>query len=166
VKKSTIIAALAVALAGVTINSLADTTTANLEVTATVNEVCTITAEPLAFGAGYVTGTNSAVLNGAGAVNTVCTIGTSTAKVTLGNGSNFDTTRRMKANTDFLSYTLSAASSGGAVWASDGEVVGTGTGALATVLAGTKLVVYGQIPAGQNVPKGVYADTVVATVNW
>ena len=148
----------------------AATATSNLSVTASVSANCSISTSAVAFGAYDPVGTHAASpLNGTGSVSVTCTSGASTT-VTLGQGSNADTgstaaapLRRMKdAGTNFLSYALYSDTGRTTTWG-DTAPTGlphTGTGTL------TALTVYGQIPAGQNVPATSYSDTVVATVTF
>ena len=67
-------------------------------------------------------------------------------------------------NTKTLSYSLSAASAGGANWGSVGETgvaSGTGTGTAQAI------TVYGRIPAGQtSASMGLYSDTIIATIDF
>lgn len=148
----------------------AATATANLAVTASVASNCSISTAAVAFGAyDPVTANASTALDGTGTVSVSCTTGASTT-VTLGEGSNADTgstaaapLRRLKdSGTNYLSYALYSDTNRTTVWGNTGGtgVAHTGTGSL------TALTVYGQIPAGQNVPAASYSDTVVATVTF
>jgi spore coat protein U-like protein len=148
----------------------AGTATSNLSVTASVTANCTISTSPVAFGAyDPIVANASSALNGTGTVSVTCTTGASTT-VTLGQGSNADTgstaaapLRRMKdTGTDFLSYALYSENTRTTVW---GDTAGTGLAHTGTGTL-TALTVYGQIPAGQNVPAANYSDTVVATVTF
>jgi spore coat protein U-like protein len=147
----------------------AGTATSNLDVSATVAASCTIDATGgLAFGAYDPVVTNKAVaLDGQGTINTVCTNG-ATAVVTLDEGSHADDgstpaapVRRMIAGTDqFLSYNLYTDNTHGTVWngTTGQDVTGSGD------IVGT--IVYGSVPAGQNVKADTYNDTVKATVTF
>lgn len=172
-KKSTIIAALAVVLAGVSINSYADTNTANLTVTASIAEACAVSTTAVAF-LQYdpVNANKTADLEVAGgAVKTICSLGT-TGTVLLDNGDNgtgVGTPERfMKTGTgganELLGYQLYSGGAHTTVWGGDkasGKALATGTG-LETILT-----VYGTIPAGQNLVKvGSYTDTVVVTIDF
>jgi spore coat protein U-like protein len=148
----------------------AATQTDNLTVQATVAANCTITTTAVDFG-NYdpVVANLSADLNAQGKVTVLCTTGASTT-VTLGQGANADTgstdtapVRRMKHSTaDFLSYTLYSNSGRTTAWGNTAPtgVAHTGTG------SSTDLDVFGTLLHGQNVPVGVYTDTVVATVTF
>lgn len=140
---------------------------ANIAVGVTVANSCSISSTALAF-AGYDAVTNAATPVGANATLTVtCTDGFVTA-VTLdqglspGVGSGAGTpVRRMTDGVNFLDYELKQDSQGGAVvW---GSTVGTRQATTGTGGA-VDMIVYGQIPAGQDQPAGVYGDVVVATV--
>ena len=146
----------------------AATATSNLSVTATVSANCTISTAPVAFGAYDPVSANAATaLNGTGTVSVSCTSGASTS-VTLGQGANANAgstaavpLRRLKdSGTNFLSYALYSDSGRTTVWEGVTGVAHNGTGTL------TNLTVYGQIPAGQNVPAANYSDTVVATITF
>lgn len=147
----------------------ATTSTANLSVTATVSSNCSISTTVLAFGSYDPVGANaSTALESTGGVVVTCTSGASTA-VTLGQGANpntgsSDTTplRRMYDGSAYLSYTLYSNPGRTTVWGntSGTSLAHTGTG------TATTLTVYGRVAAGQNVPAGSYADTVVATVTF
>jgi spore coat protein U-like protein len=90
--------------------------------------------------------------------------------VYVGNGSNYNTTRRMKSGTKYLAYALYQDSAHTIAWNATnvgtvggaGGVNGTGSGSNQT------LTVYALIPAGTAVPTttGTYTDTVVVTVNY
>jgi spore coat protein U-like protein len=167
--KGLLASAVLVAIAIMSGTAAAGTATSDLPVSASVSANCTIDASGgVAFGAYDPIVTNqSTALTASGTINTTCTNGAS-ATITLGQGANADTgstdaapVRRMLAGTsDYLSYQLYSDSSDTTVWGntSGTGVVVTGTG----TSVGTS--VYGSVAAGQNVPAGSYADTVVATV--
>jgi spore coat protein U-like protein len=170
-----LIAVLAVVLA--VPSFAANTATANLAVSATVSQVCTITTAPVAFGAyDPIVTNNTAVLNGTGGVTVTCTKGASGVWVGLAAGGNsanaVGTTRAMNTGTNYLSYELYKDSGRSLVWGNTTASGASGTGQTVTFSSGAGLTnpatmtVYGQVPAGQNVPAGSYGDTVVATVNY
>ena len=148
----------------------AATSTANLNVTATVGANCSISTTALAFGAYDPIGTHSAApLNGTGSVVVTCTNGASST-LTLGQGSHANTgssdaapLRRLQdSGSNVLTYSLYQDSGRNTVWGNTAltGVSHTGTG------SATSVTVYGQIAAGQNVPAGNYSDVVVATVTF
>lgn len=147
----------------------AATATSNLSVTATVSNNCTITTSAVAFGAyDPVSANASTALDGSGTVTVTCTSGASTT-ITLGQGANAATgstdaapLRRMAAGTNFLSYSLFQESARTTTW---GNTAGTGKAHTGTG-ASAAISVFGRVTAGQNVPAGSYADTVVATITF
>lgn len=141
--------------------------TANLSVSATIVNNCTISTTPVSFSSYDPIGANANANadNGTGTVTITCTRGT-TATIGLGPGSNASgTTRRMLNGTNnYLNYELYQGSDRTAVWGN------SGAGLLSPGPAPTKAPrtfnVYGRIFAGQDLPAGSYADTVQATVNF
>jgi len=143
----------------------AATATANLTVSATVTNNCTISTAALAFGTyDPVVANTSSNLDGTGRVTIACTKG-STATIGLGTGSNGSgSARRLSDGSgNYLSYELFSDSGRAAVW-------NTGSGLLSPTAAASKtardFTVYGRISGNQDVPSGSYSDTVVATVNF
>jgi spore coat protein U-like protein len=144
----------------------AATATANLGVSATVTNNCTISTAALAFGSyDPVVAHASANLDGTGTVTVACTKG-ATATIGLGLGSNpTGAVRRMKdAGTNYINYELYTDAGRSTVWTT------SGAGLLATGAAPSKaarnFTVYGRVASNQDVPAGSYNDTVVATVNF
>jgi len=155
--------ALAALAFGLAAPALAQTATANLAVSATVVNNCSITANPIVFG-NYDPITAAAV-DGAGSVVVTCTA-TRAWWVGLGAGSGGATagvSRSMSLGASRLGYELYQDNGRTTVWGNTQAtgVAGTGSGAAQTV------PVYGRVAAGQTtVPAGGYADSVVATVNF
>jgi spore coat protein U-like protein len=140
--------------------------TANLAVSATVTNNCTITTAPLAFGSYDPVVTHaSANLDGNGTVTVACTKGTAPT-IGLGAGSNaLSGVRRMSDGaSNYLTYELYQDSGRSTVWTN------TGAGLLSPVAAPSKaarsFTVFGRVQSNQDVPAGSYSDTVVATVNF
>ena len=134
---------------------------ANVPVSANVKANCTISAAPLAFGT-FDPLTATAVSQSA-VITLTCTQG-SVARITLDNGGNFSTSRRMAggAPAGFLLYSLYKDSAHTTSWGNE-EV------SVTTFDANNKatLTIYGQVPAPQSsVSVGNYTDTVKATVNF
>ena len=160
------VSAAAVVIAGVSIIRVsAATATANLTVSATVTNNCTISTAALAFGSYDPVAANAASnLDGTGRLTVACTKG-ATATIGLGNGSNASgSNRRMSdGGSNYLAYELYSDSGRSTVW-------NTGSGMLSPVAAPSKVArdftVYGRISSNQDVPAGSYGDTVVATVNF
>lgn len=160
----------AAALLAVPASVSAQTETANLDVSAEIAASCAISTSPLAF-ASYdpVVVNASTPLDQAGTVTVTCTLDAATV-VTLGQGGNADAgstddvpLREMSAGgLNGLAYHLYSDTGRATVW---GNTAATGLDHTGTGTA-TALTVYGQIPAGQNLPSGSYTDVVVATVTF
>lgn len=139
---------------------------ANLGVSASVANNCTISTSPLAFGSyDPVVANASTNLDATGTVTVACTKG-ATATIGLGLGSNAaGNTRRMTdGSSNFLSYEVYQDSSRATVWGNSGADL------LSPSAAPSKntrdFTVYGRVPSNQDVPAGSYTDTVTATVNF
>jgi len=144
----------------------AATATANLGVSATVTNNCTISTSALAFGSyDPVVANASTDLDGTGTVTVACTKGVS-ATVGLGLGSNASgSTRRMNDGSgNFLTYELYQDSGHTTVWGNAGA--GLLSPAAAPSKAARNFTVYGQVVSNQDATAGSYSDTVVATVNF
>lgn len=141
--------------------------TANLSVSATIVNNCTISTTPVSFPSYDPIGANATVDadNGTGTVTITCTRGT-TATIGLGLGSNASgTTRRMLNGTsNYLNYELYQTSARTIIWGNSGA--GLFSPGAAPTKAPRTFTVYGRIFAGQDLPAGSYADTVQATVNF
>jgi spore coat protein U-like protein len=144
----------------------AATSTANLGVTATVTNNCTISTVALAFGSyDPVVANASANLDGTGTVVVACTKG-ATANIGLANGSNFSGGARRMSNggSEFLAYELYQEAGRTNIWTNvSGGWVATGA---APSKAARNFTVYGRVASNQDVTAGSYSDTVVATVNF
>lgn len=155
---------------------MAQTATADLTVTASVNASCTINTAPVSFG-GY----NPADLQAthvSGSVTVSCVKGTAPI-ISLSGGSNPGANpgeRAMKhaSEADLLSYFLYKPSStvaNTACTTTETEPWGQ-LGAerfvpgAATSIAASTYNICGRIPAGQDVLTGSYQDTVIATVEF
>jgi spore coat protein U-like protein len=146
------------------VNAHAADATSSMAVGATVENTCAISTAPIAFGT--YDAVTKAEVNSTGSVTVTCTLGAATV-VKLDQGQNTGTgstlavpVRRMISGANLLPYSLSTEASQATVWEGLTGVAHTGTG------TATVLTVYGRIAAGQNVPAGTYADTVVATVTF
>jgi spore coat protein U-like protein len=149
----------------------AATAQAAVAVSATVINNCTITTTPVAFG--NYDPLSAVANNNSGTVVITCTKGAATT-VTLGNGNNFNVTRRMIAGANFLNYELyqppstvpgAACSYAAPVrWGTAGGEIFT-PGAAPSKVARTYNVC-GQIPAAQDLAAATFNDSVVATVNF
>lgn len=148
----------------------ASTSTADLDVSASITANCTVSSSAVAFGSyDPIVANASTALDGTGGVIVTCTNGSS-ATITLGQGSNAAggstdaaPLRQMSdGGSNVLSYSLSSDAAHTTTWGNTGGtgVSHTGTG------SATTLTVYGEISGGQNVPAGSYSDTIVATVSF
>lgn len=144
----------------------AATATADLAVSATVSNNCTISTAPLAFGAYDPVGAHSAAnLNGSGTVIVACTKNVApTIALGLGDNANGATRRLTDGSGNFLSYQMYRDAARTQVWGDAvGDVVAPGP---AASKAPQSFTVYGTVTSNQDVPAGSYTDTVVATVNF
>lgn len=150
---------------GMAAPAFAQTATANLNVSATVNSSCTVTTTAVAFGVYDPIVTNaSAPLDATGTVVVTCTKGAG-SRIDLNTGSNASgSVRRMAGGGDFLTYELYQDTTRTTVWGSGSGAGQTITGAPSK--APRTFTVFGRVPAGQDVVAGAYADTVVATINF
>ena len=150
-------------IAGATV--FASTATANLAVSATVANNCTITTNAVSFGAyDPIVAQASANLDTTGSVVIACTKGAVTT-IGLDTGANASgAIRRLGSAGSFLTYELYQDSARATVWSN------SGAGLLSIVAAPSKAArtytVYGRVTGGQDVPAGTYTDTIVATVNF
>jgi len=150
----------------------ASTATTNLTVSASVAQVCTISAVNIAFAAYDPIVTNLVAPKDAnGSVTVKCTKGASGLTIDLSKGTNgasapangTTTTRTMKdgVTTNYLDYELYSDAPGGTVWNNGFVIANPGK-------TGTAYAVYGRIPGGQDAAVSTtgYTDTVVATINY
>ena len=150
------------------LTAVAATDTSNLTISSSVSNNCIISTTALSFGAyDPIVANATDPLAGTGTVSTTCTTGAN-ATITLGQGQNAagDSTdtlplRQLAAGANRLGYNLYTDETGN-LW---GNTAGTG---FSFIGDGDEQIstVYGAIPAGQNVPAGVYSDTVTATVTF
>lgn len=152
------------ALFGFAGTASAQTATDTFQVTATVLENCSVTANDLAFGnytpgGGNVTSTST--------INVYCT-NTTTFDVQLSTGSSASyAMREMVSGPNTLEYNLFLENTHTTVWGDTtggtGDANGTGVG-MATAVPFT---VYGQLldsATNQNAPPGSYSDTITVSV--
>ena len=150
----------------ISIPAFAGSATANLNVSASVAAVCTISTVTVAFGAYDPVVANAAAnLNGTGTLTVACTKGAS-ATIDLGVGGNLSGgSRRMTSGPDFLNYSLYKDAARTQVWGT-GMAGGTTLTYNSASKASTNLTVYGTVPQAQDVTVGSYSDVVVATINY
>jgi spore coat protein U-like protein len=142
----------------------AATDTTTFDVTATVEDTCSITANNLTFGV-YNPGAGN--LDGTTTVTATCTEGTA-YDIGLDTGQNSadatDTTRAMgDGSSNFLDYELYQDSGRTTVW---GDTVDTDTVSATSAGGDESHTVYGQIPGSQFVPAGSYSDTINVTITY
>ena len=143
--------------------SQASTSTTTFQVTATVNNACSVSANALSFGT-YNPLLSTAV-NISGGINLTCTLGTA-YQIGLNAGTAAGatvTTRQMMNGTTPLSYELYRDLAHTLNWGNTvntDTLGGTGTGVQVSY------PVYGLLPASQSVPSGTYTDTVTVTVSY
>jgi spore coat protein U-like protein len=144
----------------------AATATANLAVSATIANNCTITTIAVGFPTydPIVTHASTPDDSTTGSVTVTCTKGAA-ATIGLGLGANVSGTQMRMANgTNYLNYALYQDSGHATVWGTSGA--GLLSPGAAPSKAPRTFQVYGRIPAAQDLPAGTYTDTVVATVNF
>jgi spore coat protein U-like protein len=157
------VAAAALAIAVVVPNSaFASTTTATMNVSATVVNSCNVTANPLAFGQ-Y----SGAALNVSTTISVTCNTGDAySVGLNAGGGSGATVTNRIMTitggGTSTVAYSLLSGSFTGTNWgnSSGSWVTGTGNGSAQT------LTVYGVVAAGLYPTAGSYADSVTVTLTY
>lgn len=145
----------------------AGSASANLDVSASVSDNCTISAAPLAFGA--YDPSSASPLDGSAQLTVQCTLAAS-ANILLGQGANADAgstdaapLRRLADGAgNFLSYALDQDAAHSTIW---GNTSGTGVAHTGTGMS-AQISVYGRLPGSQNVPAGAYSDSVMATINF
>lgn len=159
VRRCAVIAALALAMSGVCSHAMATIT-------------CSITSSAMSFGNYDPSGASAT--DGTGSVVVSCyhnSSGSNSVNITLAIGAGtygtFAARKMQKSSGQQLSYNLYRDSARTQIW-------GTGSGGYSTVVISTTIsnnssksktfTVYGRIPAQQNVPAGVYTDSVVITV--
>ena len=150
----------------ITVPAFAASQTANLNVTASVSAVCSISTVTVAFGAYDPVVANAATdLNGTGTLVVACTKGAA-ATIDLGVGGNLSGgSRRMSSGTDFLNYALYRDAARTQVWGT-GMAGGTTLTYNSASKTSTNITVYGKVPQAQDVTVGAYSDVVVATINY
>lgn len=135
--------------------------TTSFAVTTTVQANCAVSATALAFGA--YAGTT---LTASSTITATCT-NTTTYNVGLnagtGSGATVATRKMTGPSASILNYKLYSDAGYATNW---GNTVGTDTVAKTGSGAAQTLTVYGQIPAGQYVTPGSYADTITVTLTY
>jgi spore coat protein U-like protein len=154
------------ALAASSLSYAAGSASANLSISASVANNCTISTAALAFGSYDPVVTNASTnLDATATVTVACTKG-ATSTIGLGLGSNVSgSTRRMTdGSNNYLAYEIYQDSSRSTVWGNSGAELLSPSAAPSK--SARSFTVYGRIPSNQDVPAGSYTDTVTATVNF
>ncbi|MFI5394784.1 MAG: spore coat U domain-containing protein [Candidatus Binatia bacterium] len=169
IRQGVLVSAVSLAAAS---TAFAASQTANLAVSASVTDNCTITTAAIPFGSyDPIVANDTAPLDNTGTVTITCTKGTP-ATIGLGTGLNagkvVGVSRAMNDTAsptpDYLGYELYQDSGHATVWTNSGA--GLLSPAAAPSKAARNFSVYGRVIAGQDVPQNSYTDTVVATVNF
>jgi len=141
-------------------------TSANMQVNANVIRKCTITTQPLAFGAyDPVLANANAPLDGQTTLTVACTKGTSVT-IEMDSGANASgSTRRMSGGVgSFLVYEAYKDSSRTQRWGDSlGERYDAG---IAPSRDPRQFIVYGRVPGSQDVVEGTFQDTILVTVQF
>ena len=145
--------------------SLAATTPGTLTVSATVTSACLISNGVLAFG--LYDPSSGTAHNGSTTITLTCTLGTA-YQIGMAAGAGSGATvalRKLTSSGNTLSYRLYRDSGRTLNW---GNTPGTDTlDATSSAVTLTNTInVYGQIPTGEAVPLGTYADSVAITVTY
>lgn len=143
--------------------SLAATTTTTFTVTATVVSTCSVSATDLSFG--NYDPVSVSDLDATNTVTVTCTDGTA-YDVGLDEGTGAGATvatRKLTNAGNTLDYTLYQDAPRTTVW---GETVSTDTVSGTASASPANHTVYGRIGNGQNVPAGLYSDTITVTVTY
>jgi spore coat protein U-like protein len=170
-KKILVPFALALTLVVLAPAAFAGSAPANLNLSATVINNCTISTTAVGFG--NYDPLSGAVNNASGTVVIACTKN-ATPSITLGNGNNFLVNRRMTDTTNFMNYEIyqppTTVAGAACTWVTPvrwGTIVGeTFTPTASPGKAARTYNVCGQIAAGQDLAAATFNDTVVATVNF
>jgi spore coat protein U-like protein len=144
-------------------SSMAATTTTTFTVTATVVATCSVSATDLSFG--NYDPVSVSDLDATNTVTVTCTDGTSyDVGLDAGVGAGATVATRKLTNAgNTLDYTLYQDAPRTTVW---GNTVGVDTINDTAGAVSTDHTVYGRIGNGQNVPAGLYSDTVTVTVTY
>ena len=159
---------LALSLGTVSALSYAATSTANFQVSATVNPTCTISASNIAFGAFTPSAAGTNVTTGT--LDVLCTNNTPwNIKLSEGTTAGATFAQRLMAgatngNTDTLKYNLSTTNNYSGLWGdgSPGTTAVNGTG------AGTNraVTVYALMPLNQYAQPDNYTDNITVTLTY
>ncbi|MBP1852592.1 Csu type fimbrial protein [Rhizobium halophytocola] len=158
-------ATVAVALPLSLTTAFAATKTANMGVSMTIADECTISTDTLAFGTVSVL---DAAADATGNITVKCTAGaTYQIGLSAGSGDLASVATRYMTNTSDTSvkaaYSIYQDSGHTTVW---GNTPGTDTVGNTATGDDETIPFYGQVNAGQSIAAGDYADTIVATITY
>jgi spore coat protein U-like protein len=141
----------------------AATTTSTFNVTASVENACSVSGTDLSFGA--YTPTSTSALTSTSTISVLCTLN-NPYNIRLNSGQNGSSvSSRLMSNGN--NYTLGYALFRDAAYTQNwGETDGTNTVSSTGTGANQDFTVYGRIAALQNVPAGSYSDQITITVNF
>jgi len=145
--------------------------TGTVGATLTIDTNCHVTASS-SVDFGTVDPTLATAANGSGSISVKCTKGTSLTDIKLDAGGNFSTARQMTDGTHFVAYSLYKDAGHSIAWGDDNATFNASSqyggyaGFTSAVVAQT-FNVYGLVAAAaEDVPAGVYSDTVNVTVDF
>jgi spore coat protein U-like protein len=131
-------------------------------------EACTISATGVMFGAYDPRAAGPD--DGTGSIAIACHPRDSSVTIALGSGGSGSAgSRRMASGAALLSYNLYTSSSRTIIWGDGSGGTSPVTLTNGNVSGGTRRFsanIFGRIPASQNVPAGIYVDTIVVTVTF
>ena len=140
----------------------AASTSAPVQVTATVVTNCQITVSDLAFGSYDPLGSNATQqLDGAAAVRVLCTRSASASIAIDAGRSGSRTLQPVNAGAQQVAYQLYRDSNRTRAWSTESDNVRLVSN---SAREPQQFTVYARIPAGQQIPSGRYTDVVRATV--
>lgn len=145
----------------------AGSNSAQFNVTATVVQNCTISANALAF-LNYdpvvANATAAQNLDATSTLTVACTKGAQSVTIGLDQGTSGTRTMSDPASSGSLTYQLYSDTNRTTVW---GNTAGSTVGYSPVSKAAVAVTVYGRVPGGQDVPVGTgYLDKVTATINF
>jgi spore coat protein U-like protein len=132
---------------------------------------CTISSTAINFtGVGNYDPLSSTALAGTGTLGFVCTTGVLSTgdnfTISLSTGSGTYATRTLKYGSNTLKYNLYTAVTHTTVWGNGTTGTATVTTHYAQGSSTVNVIVYGLIPALQNIVAGSYTDSIIATVTF
>lgn len=151
-------------LAGWASAAEAGTVQTTMNVSATVQSSCLVSAAPMVFGS--YDPTSATPTNATGLITVTCTTGTNfVVGLNAGTAAGATvSTRQMSNAAQRLNYGLFTDANRTSNWGNTSGVEALPP--ITATLVPSVITVYGQIAAQQNVPAGAYSDTVTVTVTY